>query len=229
MAQGSPFANHTWGDISVTEAPGCATEGKGLRCCQYCGAEQETAVPATGNHSWNAGKVTTKPTCTEPGVKTFTCTVCSQQKTEPVAAKGHYWEVTEILTPATEDEHGTAKYTCKTCGATKEAVLCASEIFIDTPAEGHWAHTPIDWAFFGGITTGTKLGHAVVRNRVRRQMREIYRLNRDKLARGKDIVVVARVRAVSAGYHAMERDFLRCARKLGLLTGESGEKRGETT
>ena len=156
MAQGSPFANHTWGDISVTEAPGCATEGKGLRCCQYCGAEQETAVPATGNHSWNAGKVTTKPTCTEPGVKTFTCTVCSQQKTEPVAANGHYWEVTEILSPATEDEHGTAKYTCKTCGATKEAVLCASEIFIDTPAEDHWAHTPIDWAFFGGITAGTK-------------------------------------------------------------------------
>lgn len=69
-----------------------------------------------------------------------------------------------------------------------------------------------------GITTGTKLGHAVVRNRVRRQLREIYRLNRDKLVPGRDIVIVARVRAVSAGYHVMERDFLRTARKLGLLS-----------
>ncbi len=68
-----------------------------------------------------------------------------------------------------------------------------------------------------GITTGTKLGHAVVRNRVRRQIREIYRLHRDELLPGRDIVVVARVRAVSAGYRAMERDFLRLAKKLGLL------------
>lgn len=68
-----------------------------------------------------------------------------------------------------------------------------------------------------GITTGTKLGKAVVRNHVRRQIREIYRLNRDKLIPGRDIIVVARVRAVSAGYHAMERDYLRLCKKLGLL------------
>lgn len=74
-----------------------------------------------------------------------------------------------------------------------------------------------------GLTTGTKLGKAVVRNRLRRQLREIYRLNRDKLLPGRDIVVVARVRAVSAGYHAMERDFLRSAKKLGLLREEQKE------
>ena len=147
---------HLYDDGTVTKQPTCGEQGTMTYTCVVCKDTYSDIIPATGNHSWNAGKVTTKPTCTEPGVKTFTCTVCSQQKTEPVAAKGHYWEVTEILTPATEDEHGTAKYTCKTCGATKEAVLCASEIFIDTPAEGHWAHTPIDWAFFGGITTGTK-------------------------------------------------------------------------
>ena len=74
-----------------------------------------------------------------------------------------------------------------------------------------------------GLTTGTKLGKAVVRNRLRRQLREIYRLNRDRLVPGRDIVVVARVRAVSAGYHAMERDFLRSAKKLGLLREEQKE------
>ncbi|MCQ2441615.1 MAG: ribonuclease P protein component [Oscillospiraceae bacterium] len=68
-----------------------------------------------------------------------------------------------------------------------------------------------------GITTGTKLGKAVVRNRVRRQIREIYRLNREQLLPGRDIIVVARVRAVSGGYHAMEKDYLRLCKKLGLL------------
>ena len=59
-----------------------------------------------------------------------------------------------------------------------------------------------------GLTTGTKLGHAVVRNRVRRRLREIYRLQEDKLLPGYDIVVVARVRAVHSKYAVLERDFL---------------------
>lgn len=65
-----------------------------------------------------------------------------------------------------------------------------------------------------GLTTGTKLGHAVVRNRVRRRLREIYRLQEDKLLPGYDIVVVARVRAVHSKYAVLERDFLRLAKKL---------------
>lgn len=68
-----------------------------------------------------------------------------------------------------------------------------------------------------GLTVGTKLGHAVVRNRVRRRLREIYRINEDKLLPGYDIVVVARVRAVHSRYHELERQFLRQASKLGLL------------
>ena len=51
-----------------------------------------------------------------------------------------------------------------------------------------------------GLTTGTKLGHAVVRNKVRRRLREIYRLHEDRFAPGYDIVVVARVRAVHSSY-----------------------------
>ena len=80
-----------------------------------------------------------------------------------------------------------------------------------------------------GLTTGTKLGHAVVRNRVRRRLREIYRLQEDKLLPGYDIVVVARVRAVHSKYAVLERDFLRLAKKLQLLSpripwGESAMK-----
>ena len=49
-----------------------------------------------------------------------------------------------------------------------------------------------------GLTCGKKLGHAVVRNRTRRRLREIYRLNEHRFARGYDIVVVARSAAVDA-------------------------------
>ena len=68
-----------------------------------------------------------------------------------------------------------------------------------------------------GITVGGKLGKAVRRNRVRRRLREIYRLNEEKFKRGRDMVVVARVRSVEAGYGELEQSFLALARRLELL------------
>ena len=74
-----------------------------------------------------------------------------------------------------------------------------------------------------GLTVGTKLGGAVVRNRVRRRLREIYRLNETKLRPGYDIVVVARVRAVHSRYDRLEAQFLSLADKLGLRVPEGPE------
>lgn len=78
-----------------------------------------------------------------------------------------------------------------------------------------------------GLTTGTKLGHAVVRNRVRRRLREIYRLQEHRLSPGYDIVVVARFRAVYSRYAELERDFLRLAKKLQLLSPQGSDAEGE--
>ena len=67
-----------------------------------------------------------------------------------------------------------------------------------------------------GLTVGTKVGKAVVRNRVRRRIREAYRVHEEKILLGWDIVVVARVRAAFAHYGELERDLLHCLQKLGV-------------
>ena len=54
----------------------------------------------------------------------------------------------------------------------------------------------------------------------RRRLREIYRLNEHRFARGYDIVVVARVRAAHSRYRELERSLLSLADKLGLLRKE---------
>ena len=73
-----------------------------------------------------------------------------------------------------------------------------------------------------GYTVSTKLGGAVVRNRVRRRLREIVRLNGARLVPGYDMVIVARSRAVDCEYRRLEEAYLKACRKLGLLR-EDGE------
>ena len=72
-----------------------------------------------------------------------------------------------------------------------------------------------------GFTVSTKLGKAVVRNRARRRLREVYRLNRDKLRPGYDVLLVARGRTLTAPWKDLNATFLRLCRKLELTEGEA--------
>ena len=66
-----------------------------------------------------------------------------------------------------------------------------------------------------------KLGKAHIRNRTRRRIREVYRLNEEKFQPGWDIVVVARTKAVDAPFDKLTKSYLTLAGKLNLLAEEN--------
>ena len=109
----------------------------------------------SGNHVWVL-ESSSEPTCTEDGRTVLSCAVCKNTKEEITPALGHAWTFAEVLSEGTEGGfHGSiGRYNCSRCNETKEARLCAGEVFTDMPAEGNWAHAPIDWAYFNGITAG---------------------------------------------------------------------------
>ena len=68
-----------------------------------------------------------------------------------------------------------------------------------------------------GITVTKKLGNAVMRNRVRRLIKECYRLRESEMSFGYNIVIVARNRAVGADFAAIRGDMNYLLKKSGII------------
>lgn len=66
-----------------------------------------------------------------------------------------------------------------------------------------------------------KLGKAVLRNRMRRRLREVYRLNREKLSFRCDLILLARPATLNATFQDLERTFLALAGRAGVLKEET--------
>jgi len=68
-----------------------------------------------------------------------------------------------------------------------------------------------------GISVSKKVGNSVVRHRIRRRIKESYRLHEAAFNSGLDLVVVARILAAEADYKTIESALLSLAARHGIL------------
>ena len=81
----------------------------------------------------------------------------------------------------------------------------------------NWRLLPGDSQSRLGVVTSGKIGNAVVRNRARRVLREVFRLHQHELAKPVDLVLIARASIRGRAYAEVEKDFLTTLRKARLL------------
>ena len=116
--------------VSATCTQTGLTEGSQ---CSYCGTVfvAQTVTAALG-HSWDSGVITKEPSCGELGVKTYTCTRCSETKTENIPALEHNYQ--SVVTQPTCTEQGYTTHTCSNC----------QDSYVDSYVDA-LGHTPGDW------------------------------------------------------------------------------------
>ena len=68
-----------------------------------------------------------------------------------------------------------------------------------------------------GISVSKKVGNSVVRHRLKRQVKEIVRLNQNRMLQGYDLIIVLRVSANGASYDRLEQAFFNLIRRHGIL------------
>lgn len=78
-----------------------------------------------------------------------------------------------------------------------------------------------------GISVSKKVGNSVIRHRVKRVIREIFRLNDAIFGKGLDIVIIARVEAKKASYRELESAVMHLCKLHGILSRKEELKKDE--
>lgn len=127
-----PALGHDWGEWVTSIEPTVSTVGYRYHVCNRdgCGYREGEDIPKLHTHTWDAGVVTQKPTAAEPGVRTYTCTVCGQTRTETIPATG----------------------VPETCNG---GPACPGYAFRDMPAPSIWSHAGLDYCITHGYIAGT--------------------------------------------------------------------------
>lgn len=123
-----PATGHQHTEIRDKKEATCEENGySGDTYCKDCGQliSKGSEIKAKG-HTWNNGKVTEEATCKKEGIKTYTCSICGDTKTEAIPKKEHSFDEGKVTKKATCTEDGLKVYTCKNCGETKEEILKAT-------------------------------------------------------------------------------------------------------
>jgi ribonuclease P protein component len=81
----------------------------------------------------------------------------------------------------------------------------------------NWQHLSAGALMRLGVVVSSKVGNAVVRSRVRRLLRETFRLHRHELAQPVDMILVARPSIAGRGLAEVEKDFLTIMNRAGLI------------
>ena len=104
---------HTW-SVSVVN-PTCSAKGYTHHTCETCGVSYQDAEtePNPDIHTWNSGTISVPATCTEAGVRTLTCTGCSETTEASIPALEH--DYIKETVAATCTEGGYTEYTCSRC------------------------------------------------------------------------------------------------------------------
>lgn len=160
-----PAGGHTPTEIPAVAAT-CTAKGSTVgKKCSVCNETLEAPVEiAALGHTWNAGEVTTEPSCTAKGVKTYTCSVCGEARTEDIAPTGHTPTRVEAAPPTAVAAGNIEHWKCSSCGGYFADEACTMPLDADavfTPAlgfsdvaAGSYYEAAVLWAVDEGITTG---------------------------------------------------------------------------
>jgi ribonuclease P protein component len=93
----------------------------------------------------------------------------------------------------------------------------------------YWSKQPSAEPFRLGVSASKKIGNAVVRNRMRRMIKEIVRHQANRIAPKTDLILIVRKPATMMKMKEMEKSVLHVLKKAGLLKNisHSNEKQAD--